>query len=140
MNTKQAIYLDRKIWSLPALLSALFVLVAQNSFAQKITSLEGKWQLQDQSATVNIAPCINSSNLCATVIDEVVPYGEKSNLGLIMLQDIVRDPRNNGWRGKFVDGKTTLNATVTEKGTDTVDFKFCVLVILCDVQTYNRVN
>jgi uncharacterized protein (DUF2147 family) len=140
MNTQRAIYLNRKTWNLLALLSALFVLVAQNAFAQTVTSLEGKWRLQDQSATVNIAPCINSSNLCATVIEEVVPPGEKSNLGLIMLRDITKDPRNNGWRGKFVDGKTTLDATITEKGTDTVDFKFCVLLILCDVQTYSRVN
>jgi uncharacterized protein (DUF2147 family) len=140
MNTKQVVYLDRKTWSLPALLSALFVLAAQNAVAQKVTSLEGKWRLQDQSATVNIAPCIDSSNLCATVIEEVLSSREKSNVGLIMLQDITRDARNNGWRGKFIDVKSKLDATITEKGPYTVDFKFCVLVILCDVQTYNRVN
>jgi uncharacterized protein (DUF2147 family) len=140
MDTQWATYLNRKNWNLLGFLTALFVLVSQSAFAQKATSLEGKWRLQDQSATVNIAPCINSSNLCATVIDEVIASGEKSNLGLIMLQDVIRDTRNNSWRGKFVDGKTTLDATITEKGTDTVDFKFCVLLIFCDVQTYNRVN
>jgi hypothetical protein len=42
MDTQRAKYFDRKTWNFLAFLSALFVLVAQNAFAQKVTSLEGK--------------------------------------------------------------------------------------------------
>lgn len=109
------------------------------TFAKDEISLLGKWRLSDQSVSVNIAPCKDTADLCATIIDEVLQPGETSALGSVVVKEIRSDGKG-GWRGKFVDGKDEINAVVMAKSKDVVEFKVCALLIFCETQIYKRVN
>jgi hypothetical protein len=131
-------YRRRSILSCSLVILAWMSLVAP-TFAKDRISLLGKWMLSDQSVTVNIAVCKESANLCATVINEVLQPGETSAVGSIVVKEIRIDPKG-GWRGKFLDGKDEINAVITAKSNDVVEFKGCALLIFCETQIYKRVN
>jgi uncharacterized protein (DUF2147 family) len=109
------------------------------SFAQQEQSLAGKWRLSDQSLTVNIAACANATDLCATVVDEVLAPGEKSSVGTILVKDIRKDTKG-GWRGKFIDGKSEIDATIRMKDPVNVDFKGCAFLFVCETQSFQRIK
>jgi Uncharacterized protein conserved in bacteria (DUF2147) len=124
----------------PLFLLMFLALMAQKVNAQQEISLLGKWRLEDQSLTVNIASCPSSSDLCATITDEVVPPGEKSGVGSIIVKDIRKDVNGKTWRGKFLDGKNEINAVIASKSNDVVTFKGCAFLVFCETQTYNRIK
>ncbi len=116
-----------------------WMFVVTPTFAKDEISLLGKWRLSDQSVTVNIAPCKDSADLCATIVNEVLQPGETSALGSVVVKEIRRDAKG-GWRGKFLDGKDEISAVIKAKSKDVVDFKGCAFLVFCETQTYNRIN
>jgi uncharacterized protein (DUF2147 family) len=120
-----------------ALLCIWLTLAAGYGFAQTEPSMLGKWRVQDGSVTVNIGPCGNAPDLCATVIEEQLAPGEKSTVGQIAVKGIRQDSKGV-WRGKFLDGKDEIDASIMFKGNDLVEFKACAFLIFCETQRYTR--
>jgi uncharacterized protein (DUF2147 family) len=107
------------------------------AYAQSIPSLLGKWAAKNGTSTVNIAPCLGSTDLCATVIAEKRAPNEPSSLGKVAVQGIRADGKK-GWRGRFVDNGADYPASVKMKGADIADFKICVFAFVCETQQYRR--
>jgi uncharacterized protein (DUF2147 family) len=131
-------YAHKGILSCSLLLSSWMCVIAP-TFAKDEILLLGKWQLSDNSVTVNIAKCNDTADLCATIINEVLQPGETSALGSVVVKEIRSDAKG-GWRGKFLDGKDEINAVIKAKSKDVVEFKGCALLIFCETQIYKRVN
>jgi uncharacterized protein (DUF2147 family) len=129
----------RQRLAVSAVFALSFISLNNLAYAQQEVSLLGKWQLSDQTLTVNIAPCKDSADLCATVVEEVLQPGETSLVGSLVVTQI-RKQSKGGWRGKFTDGKSEINVVITAKSNDLVDFKGCAFLVLCETQSYKRVS
>jgi uncharacterized protein (DUF2147 family) len=106
-------------------------LVPASLYAQTGQTLSGLWRQDDGSVTVRVAPCSNSKNWCATVVEERLQPGEPSLLN----QMVVRDMKPNGkkgWKGKYVVDGQSMSATAKMLRADTISFKICAIAFVCD--------
>lgn len=114
-------------------------LVPASLHAQNGQTLSGLWRQDDGSVTVRVAPCRNSTNWCATVVEERLQPGEPSMLN----QMVVRDMKPNGkkgWKGKYVVDGQSMSATAKLLRADTISFKICAIAFVCDTIRLNQVR
>lgn len=119
-----------------ALFAAITITVCP---VQASPEIHGKWRAVDGSVTVNISSCSDTAHSCATVVEEVLQPGEESNLGKMIVKDIRKDVQK-GWKGKYIDGKSTYDADIKSKENGQIDFKICVMLFLCETLSFARVQ
>ncbi len=120
----------------------LGMILTSPSYAQTASpSLNGVWIAEDGSTTVRIAPCAGSTNMCATIIKERLPLpkGATSGINQVIVKDM-KPSGKNSWKGKFVDGQGTLNATAKLLKPTSLAFRACLAVVLCETINYKRVS
>jgi uncharacterized protein (DUF2147 family) len=117
----------------------VFHFFMQTVSAQSDATLLGKWRSKDGQLVVNIANCTSTTDLCATVIEDTPPPGEKNLVGSIIVKDIKVDSKS-GWRGIFMDGKSEYKASINLKNNDLVEFKACAFLVLCESLVYQRIK
>lgn len=128
------------------LLLLSLMLTGTTAWAQDQGAVAGVWRVDDGSATVRVAPCSgNSSNWCATVIEEQLKPGEPSMLNKIVARDMRPIDKNGGskkgWTGRMVaDDGQSYKATAKQQGRDGLTFKICVMPMLCDTMRLSRVR
>lgn len=99
--------------------------------------LTGKWISDDDKMVVALAPCpTNSATICATILEEVRPSGERSRVGEMIGVDFVAQA-DGSWLGEVVgiSGKR-LPAKLTTPEPGQFDMRVCFLSIICDGVSY----
>lgn len=98
----------------------------------------GIWSDADRSIVVRIEPCTPLARVfCGSVIQDN-RVGQATNPpGYQLVRELTQS--RAGWKGKIVDGGTTLNFTMRPQLRDTAQVRFCFGVI-CDNETWQHLS
>ena len=101
--------------------------------------ISGTWISEDHETIVAVAPCArDSATICATILEEKRPDGERSRIGEMIGVGFV--PQADGsWSGKVVGANgMTLPATLTMPRPAQFDMRVCIMALICDGASYFR--
>ena len=125
-----------------AIMAALFP--AASASAQSAVSTNtpttfpsGIWTNTDQEMVVRIAPCSSSPNrFCGTLLQDHRTGPAANPPGHMLVRDLASD--RAGWKGRIVDGGTTLNFTMRPAANDRAQARYC-FGIVCESETWMRI-
>jgi uncharacterized protein (DUF2147 family) len=101
----------------------------------------GTWSDGTRSMIVRIGPCpsstrANSPSFCGVVVEDKRVDTPVNPPGHLLVRDLTQS--RNGWRGRVIDGTTSLNLTMTARDNGTASARYC-LGIFCENDTWTRV-
>ncbi len=99
----------------------------------------GDWRSEDGLVTVRIEPCMpNAATVCGTIVEDRRAAAEANPPGHRVLRDV--EFKRNIWRGKFSDGSISGGVTLKLKSAGDATVKFCFAGILCETETWRRID
>lgn len=79
------------------------------------------------------------TDLCGTLVTLKGQSATKENLSFVGQQVMQLSPSGaNQWKGALKAGGISADATVTQRGPDTMDIQGCRVAVLCQTLSYNR--
>lgn len=97
----------------------------------------GVWTNASQEMVVRIAPCASGPNrFCGTLLQDNRPGPVANPANHQLVRDLAAD--RTGWKGKIVDGGTTLNFTMRPAANDRAQARYC-FGIVCESETWMRI-
>lgn len=104
----------------------------------KPQKIEGTWS--GPGGVIVTEPCLdNTKKLCVKVVSGDDSKDSMADLkGQIIIKDLVHGDAPNAWEGRYVADGEDLQAKLTLKGDNAVQFSACYLGLLCEEQTYTR--
>lgn len=125
-----------------AIMAALFPAASVSAQSAAPTSNpttfpSGIWTNAGQEMVVRIAPCAGTPNqFCGTLLQDNRPGPAANPANHQLVRDLAAG--RTGWKGKIVDGGTTLNFTMRPAANDRAQARYC-FGIVCDSETWMRV-